>query len=72
VELPLSAPIYNTNGESLDIQLIGIIDLLLRDERGNLMVVDHKTSSQTKSQSAVDEDLQITAYSYLLAANRYV
>ncbi|WP_163336125.1 PD-(D/E)XK nuclease family protein [Desulfopila sp. IMCC35008] len=72
VELPLSAPLYNHNAEPQDIQLIGIIDLLLRDNKGNLVVVDHKTSKQAKSQSSVDEDLQTTAYSYLLAANRYV
>lgn len=72
VELPLSATLHNHNGEPLDIQLVGIIDLLLRDAKGNLVVVDHKTSSQAKSQAAIDDDLQATAYSYLLAANRYV
>ncbi len=72
VELPLSAQLYDHNSQPLDIQLIGIIDLLLRDSNGNLVVVDHKTSKQAKSQSAIDEDLQTTAYSYLLAANRYV
>ena len=72
VELPLSATLHNHNGEPLDIQLVGIIDLLLRDKCGNWLVVDHKTSSQAKSQAAIDDDLQATAYSYLLAANRYV
>ena len=72
VELPLSATLHNHNGEPLDIQLVGIIDLLLRDKSGNWLVVDHKTSSQAKSQAAIDDDLQATAYSYLLAANRYV
>ncbi len=71
VELPLSATLHNHNGEPLDIQLVGIIDLLLRDEKG-LVVVDHKTSSQAKSQAAVNDDLQTTSYSYLLEANRYV
>ena len=36
------------------------------------MVVDNKTSKQKKSQDAVDDDLQMSAYSYLLAANGYV
>ena len=72
VELPLSAQLYDQNSQPLDIQLIGVIDLLLRDGKGNLMVVDHKTSKLAKSQSAVDSDLQTTAYSYLLASNRYV
>jgi putative RecB family exonuclease len=72
VELALSAPLYNHKGEPMDIQLIGYIDLLLRDDQGNLVVIDHKTAKQKKSQTAVDDDLQMTAYSYLLASNRYV
>ena len=72
VELALSAPLYNHKGEHMDIQLVGYIDLLLRDDKENLVVIDHKTAKQKKSQSAVDSDLQMTAYSYLLASNRYV
>jgi putative RecB family exonuclease len=72
VELPLSAPLYTDRGEKTDITLVGFIDLLMRDVAGNLLVVDNKTSKQAKSQDAVDDDLQLTAYSYLLAANGYV
>jgi len=72
IELPLSANLCNHKGELLDIQLVGIIDLLLRDNQGQLIAVDHKTAKLAKSQSAVDTDLQLTAYSYLLAANKYV
>jgi len=72
VELPLSAPLYTDTGEKTDITLVGFIDLLMRDAEGNLLVVDNKTSKQKKSQDAVDDDLQMTAYSYLLAANGYV
>ena len=72
VELPLSAPLYSASGERTDINLVGVIDLLLKDRDGNLLVVDNKTSKQKKSQDAVDDDLQMTAYSYLLAANGYV
>jgi len=73
IELPLSAPLFNEEREPLDIQLFGVIDLLLKDSSGsgNLLVVDNKTSKQKKSQSSVDEDLQLTAYSYLLCANGY-
>ncbi|MBV5327060.1 MAG: PD-(D/E)XK nuclease family protein, partial [Chlorobium sp.] len=39
---------------------------------GQLIAVDHKTAKLAKSQSSVDQDLQLTAYSYLLAANKYV
>ncbi|MCD4811250.1 PD-(D/E)XK nuclease family protein [bacterium] len=72
VELPLSAKLYTPEGEATELNLIGMIDLLLRDQNGELIVIDHKTAAKAKSQSAVDEDMQFTAYSYLLAANKYV
>lgn len=72
VELPLSAKLYTPEGEATELNLIGVLDLLLRDQNGELLVIDHKTAAKAKSQSAVDEDMQFTAYSYLLAANRYV
>jgi putative RecB family exonuclease len=72
IELPLSAPLYTGTGEKTDINLVGVLDLLLKDAEGNLLVVDNKTSKQKKSQGAVDDDLQMSAYSYLLAANGYV
>lgn len=72
VELPLAAPLHTPQGERLDIQLIGAIDLLLRDGEGRYLVVDNKTSRQKKSQDGVDDDLQMTAYSYLLATNGYI
>lgn len=68
VELPLSAPLYSSDSKATEYQLVGVIDLLLRDGQGNLIVVDHKTAAQQKSQSAVDDDLQLAAYSYLLTA----
>jgi len=72
VELPLSAKLYTPKGEATELNLIGVLDLLLRDQNGELIVIDHKTAAKAKSQSTVDEDLQLTAYSYLLAANKYV
>lgn len=68
VELPLSAPLYSGEAKPTEYQLIGVIDLLLRDGDGKFIVVDHKTACQQKNQVAVDEDLQLTAYSYLLTA----
>ncbi len=72
IELPLSAKLYTPEGEATELKLIGVLDLVLRDQNGELIVVDNKTAVQPKSQSTVDEDMQFTAYSYLLAANRYV
>ena len=72
-EIPLSATLYTDQGEDTDIKLVGIMDLLLKDKaNGELMVVDNKTAKNAMAQSATDSDLQMSAYSYLLAANGYV
>ena len=72
IELPLTARLFNENGEPMDMVVTGIIDLLLRDAQGNLIAVDNKTAKQPYAQATVDEDLQLTSYAYLLASNRYV
>jgi putative RecB family exonuclease len=69
VELPLSAPLYTYEGKPTDFKLVGIIDLLLKSPTGDLLVVDFKTASKSISQSAVYDDTQLTAYSYLLVAS---
>ena len=72
-EIPLSATLYTDQGEDTDIKLVGILDLLLKDKaNGELMVVDNKTAKNAMAQSATDENLQMSAYSYLLASNKYV
>jgi putative RecB family exonuclease len=71
VEVPLSAKLYTDESEATDFQLIGIIDLLLMDENRELIVVDNKTAVKPKIQRDVDDDLQFSAYSYLLASNRF-
>ena len=71
VELPLAATLYTDEGDPTDFKLIGVIDLLLMDKNQELLVVDFKTAARPKSQDAVDDDLQFTAYSYLLSANRF-
>lgn len=73
VEVPLSAPLFTDAGEKTDFLLTGVIDLILRNTAtGELIVVDNKTSKQSKSQSSVDEDNQMASYSYLLASNNYI
>ena len=71
VEVPLSARLYTDESEATDFMLIGIIDLLLMDEDRELIVVDNKTAVKAKNQSDVDDDLQFSAYSYLLASNKF-
>jgi hypothetical protein len=72
VELPLSARLYSDDGLPTDFMLVGILDLLLMDENDEAVVVDNKTAAQPMSQASADENLQMSAYAYLLAANRYV
>jgi putative RecB family exonuclease len=66
VELPLSTSIND------DINLIGSIDLLLRDRNQNLFIVDNKTAAKPKSQTDIDNDLQLSGYSHLVVENGYV
>jgi len=72
VELPLSATLYTDEGQLTDFKLIGVIDLLLMDENRELILVDNKTCAKPMAQSTADDDNQMTAYSYLLASNKYV
>jgi putative RecB family exonuclease len=72
VEVPLSAKLYSGKKEKTDYSLVGIIDLLLLDENHELIVVDNKTAAKPMAQSTADDDNQMTAYSYLLAANKFV
>ena len=71
-ELPLKAKLYSEEGIDTGFELYGILDLLLRDTNGQYLVVDNKTAAKPKSMKDVDNDLQLTAYSYLLAAHRFV
>jgi len=72
VELPLSATLYTDDGLPTDFKLVGILDLVLRDEKNEILVVDNKTAVKPMAQSTADENGQMTAYAYLLAANKYV
>ncbi|MFA6011327.1 MAG: PD-(D/E)XK nuclease family protein [Desulfobacteraceae bacterium] len=72
VELPLSARLYTDNGDPTDFLLVGILDLLLLDDNQEVIVVDNKTAAKPMSQSTADDENQMTAYSYLLAANKFV
>ena len=72
IELPLTARLFNEDGKPVDMTVTGIIDLLLKDAQGNIMAIDNKTAKQPYAQATVDEDLQLTSYSYLLASNKFV
>ena len=72
VELPLAATLYTDAGQPTDFKLAGILDVVFRDEKGEILVVDNKTASKPMAQSTADDNGQMTAYAYLLAANKYV
>ena len=72
VEVPMEAPLYTETKERSDYTLVGVLDLIVRGESGQLMVVDFKTSSKAMAQSAADNDNQMTAYSHLLACGGFV
>jgi len=72
VELPLTATLFTDDGQKTDFKLAGILDLVLRDRNGEIIVVDNKTAARSMAQKTADENDQMTAYAYLLAANKYV
>jgi putative RecB family exonuclease len=72
IERPLSARLYTDEGQPTDLNLIGVLDLVLKDETGQIIAVDNKTASKAYAQATVDDDNQLTCYAYLLAANRFV
>jgi len=72
VEMPLTAKLFTEDGQPTEFKLAGIIDLIIRDKNGFVIVVDNKTASKAMAQQTCDENGQMTAYAYLLAANKYV
>jgi putative RecB family exonuclease len=72
VELPLTATLFTDDGQPTDFKLVGILDVVFRDEKGEILVVDNKTASKPMAQSTADDNGQMTVYSWLLAANKYV
>jgi putative RecB family exonuclease len=72
VEVPLTATLYRQDGQPTDYKLAGVIDVIFKDQQGNLIVVDNKTAARAMSQETADENHQMTSYAYLLAANKLV
>ena len=51
--------------EKLQVPLVGIMDLQLKDKTGDLIVVDIKTAARDFTEDRIENDLQITCYSYV-------
>jgi CRISPR/Cas system-associated exonuclease Cas4 (RecB family) len=67
VEEPYSSVLYDEEGNPTDFKLIGIVDCIQRD-----IIIDNKTANRAYSQDKIEQDLQMTVYSYLAAASRLV
>jgi len=72
VEEPYSSVLYDEEGNPTDFKLIGIVDCIQRDKEGNLIIIDNKTANRAYSKDKIEQDLQMTVYSYLAAATRLV
>jgi len=66
VETRLTAPLIDpANGEDLGVPLLGIVDLVLAEQTGPI-VVDLKTSSRSDGAQEIQHEVQLTSYSYLI------
>jgi putative RecB family exonuclease len=72
VEEPYSSVLYDEEGNPTDFKLIGIVDCIQRDNDGNLIIIDNKTANRAYSKDKLEQDLQMTVYSYLAAASKLV
>jgi len=70
VEEPYSSVLYDEEGNATDFKLIGIVDCIQRDKDGNLIIIDNKTANRAYSKDKIEQDLQMTVYSYLMCANK--
>lgn len=50
---------------------IGVHDLVLEDEDGVIIIVDHKTAARSYSTSQIDQNFQMTAYQIAARANGF-
>jgi len=71
VEVPVAAPLVTPQGHPVDMMLTGIMDLVLLDKAMQPIVVDFKTAKQAKSQTAADDDIQMSVYQYLMGELGY-
>lgn len=71
-ELPLSMPLVAADGRVTDVALVGAIDLLLKDQLGRLLAVDHKSARNALTQETIDHDLQLSAYRQLLQHHGFI
>ncbi|MEI7591279.1 MAG: PD-(D/E)XK nuclease family protein, partial [Deltaproteobacteria bacterium] len=71
VELPLTAKLYNPDdSQPTEFKLAGILDLVIRDKNGYVIVIDNKTAA--KPIADAEENMQMSSYAYLICGNKFV
>jgi CRISPR/Cas system-associated exonuclease Cas4 (RecB family) len=64
IETPFTAELFDPeNGEVLDEQLVGVLDLVLV-EGDRKVIVEHKTSARKYAQDQLDNDIQMSGYAF--------
>lgn len=65
VEATMEQPLVDPfTGEDLGLHLLGVVDLIL-DEQGGSVIVDFKTSARGGTPSEISHEIQLTSYAYL-------
>jgi putative RecB family exonuclease len=72
VEEPYSSVLYDEEGNPTDFKLVGIVDCIQRDKDGKMIIIDNKTANRAYSKDKIEQDLQMTVYSYLAASSGLV
>jgi putative RecB family exonuclease len=63
VEKSFAVALYDVTGEVLEEQLVGTVDLVVRED-GHRVIVEHKTAAKKYGMEQIRFDLQPTAYQY--------
>jgi len=67
IEYPFAVPLSDPNtGETLDVSLVGVVDLIESDEEGNLIIAELKTSSKRYADSQGENQLDGLIYAYAM------
>ena len=57
--------------EELPVPIVGILDLVVEDESGAIIITDWKTSSKAYANGQIDQNLQLTIYNMALKATGF-
>src|SRR6202022_42356 len=65
IETPFTAELFDPEtGELLDEHLVGVLDLVLREQGERRVIVEHKTSAKKYSRDQLDADPQMSGYAF--------